>query len=192
MTKENFWKWFEENMAAIELFIVKEPRDYSIYQALSENLRQYNKFLIPEITIDEDNHFVLIISCDGIRQGIPYAEKLTEDMKPYPNWKIIKYRQPGPMEVIPVNGLNLKRKDVFLLWQKTLTNTYLLTFYVKGYSSNNPAYEIGTLLHLDHTIGEFNSMTRIENAKLERLRFFQSKRGLKTLDDLKIELDSNP
>ena len=44
---------------------------------------------------------------------------------------------------------------------------------------------------MDHTIGEYISMTKIANAQINKLGLFQSKKGLKNLDDLKIELDSN-
>ena len=44
---------------------------------------------------------------------------------------------------------------------------------------------------MDHTIGEYNSMTKVCGAKMNKLGFFQSKEGLQDLDDLKIELDTN-
>ncbi len=191
MSKEKFWDWFTNNKNSIENFILAEQRDYTIYETLSEKLEQYSEFLIPELTIAEDNKFVLIISCDGIKEGIPFANKLVEDLKPINNWTVITFRQPGPMECIPVNGLNLRRDNIFLQWQKSSSQKYSLTFYVKGLSSNNINYETGTLLHLDHTIGELNVMTRIEGIEIRKLGLFQSKKELKTLDEFKIELDNN-
>jgi len=44
---------------------------------------------------------------------------------------------------------------------------------------------------MDHTIGELNAMTRIEGVEIKKLGLFQSKKELKTLDELKIELDEN-
>jgi hypothetical protein len=137
----------------------------------------------------EDNKFVLVISCDGIKQGIPFANELVKNMRPIENWTVITFRQPGSMECIPVNGLNLKRNNIFLQWKKSSSQKYFLTFYVKGFSTHDPNYEIGTLLHMDHTIGELNAMTRIEGVEIKKLRLFQSKNELKTLDELKIELD---
>jgi hypothetical protein len=139
----------------------------------------------------EDNKFVFVISCDGIKQGIPFAERLTENLKSFDNWEIQTYRQPGPMEVIPVNGLDLKRSNILLEWRKTSSGKYYITFFVKGFSSNDPNYEIGTLLHMDHTIGEYNSMTKIEGVTIKKLGLLQSKKDLKTLDELKIDLDKN-
>lgn len=190
MTKENFWKWFDKNKAGLEIFILSDSRDYSIYEELSEKLKQYSEFLIPELTMAENNEFVLIISCDGIKKGIPYAEKLTENLRKFDNWEIQTYRQPGPMEMIPVNGLNLKRNDIYLVWKKTSSGKNNLTFFVKGFSSKDSNYEIVIFLHLHHTIGEYNAMTKIEGFEIKKLGLHQSIKDLKTLDDLKLELET--
>ncbi len=191
MTKESFWEWFENNKNSIENFISSKHNDYSIYETLSDQLNQYSEFLISELTMTEDNKFVLVISCDGIKQGIPFANELVKDMRPIEKWTVMTFRQPGSMECIPVNGLNLKRNNIFLQWQKSFSQKYFLTFYVKKFSSHDPNYEVGTLLHKDHTIGEFNGMTRIEGVEIKKLGFFQSKKELKTLDELKRELVGN-
>lgn len=191
MTREDdFWNWFASNKASLENFISSSDGDYDIYDALSEKLKQYNENLIPELTINEENEFVLIISCDGIKEGIPYAEGLTKNLQQFENWEILRFRQPGPMESIPINGKEYTRRSILLKWEKTPGQKYHLTFFVKGYSSQNPDYEISTLLHMDHTIGEYNAMTRIEGVEIKKLGLFQSKKELKTLDDLKLALDS--
>jgi hypothetical protein len=69
-------------------------------------------------------------------------------------------------------------------------NKYNLTFLPKWYSGNG-IYKKGAMLLLDHTIGEYSAMTRIEGIHFKRLGFFQSKDDLKTLDDLKVEMDVN-
>lgn len=191
MTKEDFWNWFDTNKYSLENFLSEKTRDYTIYEDLSEKLSRYSQYLIPELTINTDKRFVLVISCDGIKQGIPFAETLTENLKEFDNWVIVKYRQPSPMEFIPVNGLKLKRSSIFLEWRKTSSQKYFLTFYVKGFSSYNRNYEMCTLLHMDHTIGEYNAMTRVDGIEIKKLGLFQSKKGLSTLDDFKIELDNN-
>lgn len=50
-------------------------------------------------------------------------------------------------------------------------------------------HQTGAILHLDHTIGEYDAMTKIHNVQLKRRGIFKSKDSLKTLDDLKDELD---
>jgi hypothetical protein len=188
MAKEGFWSWFSDNREALERFISKEPRDYAIYETLTEKLRQYSDLLIPEITMNRSGGFVLIISCDGISRGIPYVESLVDGMPDFPNWEIRKFRQSGPMELIPVNGLILKRNSIFLEWEQRADLKYDVIFFVENYDKYNKNYDIGIFLHLDHTIGEYFSMTKIGKVELRKLGFFQSKKKLKTLDDLKEDI----
>jgi hypothetical protein len=189
MTRQEFWGSFEQQMPALELLISGKSSDLAGYNALSENLQAFNKYLIPEITMDQDNHYILIISCDGNREGIPAIERLMKDMKAYPDWRIIKYRQPGPMEFIPLLEQKVHRKDILLTWKKMPDEQYLITFYLKWYL-NNKTQQVGAILHMDHTLGEYDAMTRIHDAQFKSLRLFQSKKGLKTLDDLKAEIDA--
>jgi hypothetical protein len=190
MENEEFWIWFGDHKQYLEDFISEKISDYKPYNELSEKLKEFNEFLIPELTMREDGKFVLIISCDGFKEGIPFVNDLREEIREVENWEIVKFRQPDPMEFIPINGLNLKRSHIFLTWQKKPSNKYYITFYVKGFSASNPNYETATLLHMDHTIGEYFSMTRIAGVECRKLGLFQSTKGLKNLDDLKLELDN--
>ncbi len=189
MKKEEFWNWFDENKALLEDLISEKSQSYEIYESLSDKLKQYNEFLIPEITSTLENKFVLVISCDGMKQGIPFVDSLTENLRHFDNWEVVKFRQPGPMKSIPLRGLNLRRNSIFLEWEKTVTGKYKITFYVKGYSSKNDSYEIATLLHLDHTIGEYNAMTKVEGVEIKKLGLLHSKKGLKTLDEFRTEIE---
>jgi hypothetical protein len=188
MTKEEFWESFEHHMPALEELISGKTGDYAAYNALSDDLRAFNHFLVPEITMETEDRFILLISCDGCRLGSPAVEELTENIKAYPNWKIVKYRQPGAMEFIPLKGQKVYRKDILLTWEKMSNGQYELTFYLKWHL-NNETQQTGTILHLDHTIGEYYAMTKIHDMQFKSLGIFSSKNGLKTLDDLKNEMD---
>jgi len=187
-TKEEFWNWFDKNKTSLEVFISEGQRSYEIYEQLSDKLNGYSEFLIPELTMDKEDRFILVVSCDGVKQGIPFAEALTEGVKDFENWKIVKYRQPSPMKRIPFGGIRLKRKDIYLTWNEPVAGKYHIIFFVKGHNEQNQHYEGATLLHMDHTIGEYNAMTRIEGVTIKRLGLWQSKKGLKTLDDLAVAL----
>jgi hypothetical protein len=174
-------------MPALEQLISGESGDYAAYNALSDDLRAFNHYLVPELTMDTENRFILLISCDGCRLGSPAVEEITENIKAYPNWKIVKYRQPGVMEFIPLQGQKVYWKDILLTWEKTPNGQYILTFHLKWHLYNE-TQQTGAILHLDHTIGEYDAMTRIHDVQFKRLGIFASKGGLKTLDDLKVEL----
>lgn len=188
MTKQEFWKSFEQHIPALEQMISGKTRDHAAYGALSDDLHAYNEYLVPEITMDTENRFVLVISCDGFKQGSPAVEDLTSNIKDYPNWKIIKYRQPGPMAFIPLKGQKVHRKDILLTWEKMSNGQYKLIFHLKWYQ-NNQTQQTGAILHLDHTIGEYDAMTRIHDVQFKSLALFGTKDNLKTLDDVKAEMD---
>jgi hypothetical protein len=175
-------------MPALEELITGRTGDYGAYNALSDDLRAFNELLVPEITMDTDNRYVLLISCDGCRQGSPAVEELTDDVDVYPNWKIVKYRQPGAMKFIPLKGQKVYRKDILISWEKTPDGQYDLIFHLKWYLSNQ-TQKTGAILHLDHTIGEYDAMTRVRNVEFRSRGIFRSKVRLKTLDDLKAEMD---
>ena len=75
-------------------------------------LQLFNDHLVPEITMDKEDRCILVISCVGFRQSVSALEQLTEGIIEYANWKVVKYRQPGPMEFIPLNGQKVKRKNI--------------------------------------------------------------------------------
>ena len=187
-TKEEFWNWFDENKTSLEVFISEGQRSYEIYEQLSDKLNGYSEFLIPELTMDKEDRFILVISCDGMKQGIPDVEALTENVRIFDNWVIVKYRQPSPMKRIPFGGVSLKRKNIYLTWSETVSNKYQIVFFVRGYNEQNQHYEGATILHMDHSIGEYNAMTRIEGVTIKKLGLWQSKKDLKTLDDLAVAL----
>jgi hypothetical protein len=187
MTKNDFWYWFEQYMPALERLISTDSGDYTEYNALSAKLSEFNEVLVPEITMEKEL-YVLIISCDGNQEGIPAVEELTEGVREFPNWKIVKYRQPGSMEFIPVDGHEVKRDTIWLDWEKTPGGKYNLTFFRK-WNSSKRLYQTGAMLHLDHAIGEYNAMTRVGGIEFKKLGLFQSVDGLRTLDDLKAEME---
>jgi hypothetical protein len=88
MSKQEFWESFEQLMPALEQLISGDREDYVAYNALSDNLHNYSKFLIPEITLDADGHYVLIISCEGYKQGIAAVESITRILRSIPNGKL--------------------------------------------------------------------------------------------------------
>jgi hypothetical protein len=188
MTKQEFWSSFEHHMPALERLLSGETTDYTAYNALSADLHAFNEYLVPEITGSKDSGFTLIISCDDFRQGSPAVEELTKDISVIQNWTIKKYRQPGAMEFIPVNGRKVFRKDILLTWEKLPNQQYTLTFYFKWYQ-HNQTHKTGAILHLDHTIGEYAAMTNIRGVEFKSLPLFGSKSDLKNLDDLKAQME---
>jgi len=189
MGKAEFWNWFEENLNQLEYFMISKSQDYTIYDELTEKLQDYNELLIPELYIDEYDKFVLIISCDGVREGIPAVENLMENIKSYEGWTIRKFRSQTDFKTIPYRGVNLNKKDILLKWEANEDGKFDLDIFIIGFHLLNDDLKAATFLHLDHCIGEYNMMTRIGYVEISMLGFFQSKKGLRNLNDLKLHLN---
>ena len=89
-------------------------------------------------------------------------QTLTEGVQDFENWQIVKYSQPSPKKRIPIGDITLKPKNIYLTWNELKAGKYYINFFVKGYDEQNKHYEGAAILHMDHTIGEYNAMTRIE------------------------------
>ena len=60
-------------------------------------------------------------------------------------------------------GQTVELKDLFEVWNNLFRR--MLHFLCEGLFFENSNYETGTLLHLDHNIGEYNAMTKVLGVK---------------------------
>lgn len=99
MTAKEFWDWFLTKEKDIAYFINSKPDDYSLFEELTNRLKGYHELVIPELTGDKDNNNILILSCDGRRNGIEPVELLYNSAPGIPGWKIQKFRAPGHVQL---------------------------------------------------------------------------------------------
>ena len=67
-----------------------------LVDSLNAKIDNYDETLTFELNYDSLKQFEFIISCGGVRKGIPSFEKLVSAAPPTLTWKIFKYRQPEP------------------------------------------------------------------------------------------------
>jgi hypothetical protein len=190
MTKEKeFWDWFIENKSGLEKFINSDGNDYTLFNNLTEKVKKYNKDLLPEITINSKNEFVLIITCDGMKAAIPHVITLCDSAPTIPNCVIQKFRQPGYFGKINFGGLSYGPEDIKI---KSTPNSgkFDIIIYVKGYTESDHRYGNLAFIYLDHFLGEYNVMTKIGTIALQKLGLFTNKKGLISLDELKKQVVS--
>ncbi len=191
MTKEEFWTWFDSEKEKLERLFDGKGEDYDgIFNSLSVNLKQYSEFLIPDLKKVDENQFILVIGCDGVKKGAQYVESLVDINRRFGNWSVQKYSDPDPEEVVLVNGSTIKRSRILLTWDKLPSKNYHVVFFKKGFSIDL-RYKAGVVRHLQQTVGEFNSLTRIETIEFRKFPLFKSSEKLYDLDDLKAEIDNN-
>ena len=184
MTEKQFWNWFQDNKIKLEEFIRSNSNDYSLYTELTNQLKAYNENVIPELTIDTSDNHVLIISCDGRRDGIEYVERLYDAKPPIDKWVVQKYRAPGHVIELNYGGLEFKSNDVRVRY--FLANDfYNIELFIKGYNDSDDRYKSLAFLYLDHLVGEYNVMTKIGDIEFKKLGFFTSTSDKVTLQEFR-------
>ena len=160
--KEIFWKWFLKNQTKLENFISSENRNYAIYNELTKQLKKFNDLLFPEITIDKENNFILIITPDGIRDGVNPTIEIVKSAPIIRGWKIKKFRQASDKISLNFKGLQFTYDDIkiwryFILEQDKVDISVL----IKNYDEKDNRYISLAFLYLDHILGEYNVLTRV-------------------------------
>ncbi|WMJ75526.1 hypothetical protein RCC89_20530 [Cytophagaceae bacterium ABcell3] len=103
--EEAFWNWFLENKTKIEEFLDSNEKDFSIYNELTDRIQEYNELLFPELTKTNEGKYVLIITPDGIEDGVLPTQKLGESHPKVKNWIVKKFRQPRDEIFLSFNGV---------------------------------------------------------------------------------------
>jgi hypothetical protein len=162
MKAKRFWKWFLRNKSNLEDFIQSNQENYSIYNKLTRKIQKVDTLLFPEITIDSEKRFNLIITCDGIAEGLKSVISLGDSAPVVDKWVIKKFRQPCDKMSLNFQDLKFELDDI-KVWrefdlEKGKVNIVIL---LNNYDSNDNRFKALAFLYLDHFIGEFNTITRV-------------------------------
>jgi hypothetical protein len=160
MTENEIWNWFSKNNKDLIDFLHSDMSDYSIYNEFTGLVQQFSEYLFPEITGHESGKYVLIITCDSRREGIPFVEKLCNAAPIFENWIIEKYRKPGHILQLNFNGLEFEAEDVKVNYQMT-NGIYDIKILIANYNRDDDRYKSLAFLYLDHFVGEYAVMTKI-------------------------------
>jgi hypothetical protein len=183
MNEFEFWNWFSSNKKVVEDFINSESNDYTPYEILTAKIKEYHPDVIPELTVDQANNFVLIVSCDGIRSGMEPVENLVTAAPQIDKWIIQKFRQPGAVIDLNFQGLDFKARNIKA---KYFLNDGLvdIELYIKGFKEIDKRYKSLAFLYLDHLVGEYLVMTKIGTIRFRNLGLFTDTSNMKTLPEL--------
>lgn len=160
--KENFWKWFSEHQDELETFIKTEDRDYQIYHALTDELKKFSELLYPEITIHENGKYVLIITPDGIMDGIEPTREIVAAAPAYDKWEIVRFRQPIDEPVLEYNGIEYEADDIEILYElDEKEGKAHIQVFIRNMNKDEKNYQALAFLYMDHILGEFNTITKV-------------------------------
>lgn len=186
--EEKFWNWFVENKGRVENFIDSDHTDYSIYRKLTGEIQKYDRKLFPELTKNEDDKYVLIITPDGIKEGVEPTKNLAANCPEIDNWIIVKFRQPADGIVLNYKGLEYPSTDIEILAKIDHEREVVdINVFIRNMNKDEVLYQSLAFLYLDHILGEFNSITKVgfidfhhldENKKVENSISLQELRKL--------------
>jgi len=160
--EEKFWKWFELNKTELEKFTNSDHSNTLIYNRLTKAMKKYNSILFPELTMSDDDQYVMIITPDGHPDGIESTRKLFDSKPELENWVIKRFRQPTDTIHLNFNGVEYTSSDVEILPQVNNQNDKInIKVFIRNMNKDEKNYQTLAFLYLDHILGEYNTMTKI-------------------------------
>lgn len=160
--EEKFWNWFQNNLTDIEAFIDSDLKDYSVYNLLSKKIKKYNKNLFPELTKNKENKYILIITPDGMKEGVEATKKLGESHPDFDNWEIKKFRQPTDKILLNINGLKYPASDIKILPKVDYEREKVdIQVFINNMKKDEKKYQHLAFLYFDHILGEFNTIMKV-------------------------------
>ncbi len=149
---------------------VSDERIYSLFDTLSEHLKDYCEGLVFEIGYDEtSNTYELVISADGDKKLFPQVERLVGGAPTMKNWKITAFRQPkGNKQSIQYQGYTFDPAKIFFHPLKDSPDSTKVNIEIvyPGYEETNRNLFLGgTFLLLDALLGE--KSTELDIAHLD-------------------------
>ena len=175
--EKDFWNWFVKNKSEIEKFIDSDFSDYSIYNQLTRKLKPYSSILFPELTKNENDEYVLIITPDGDEKGIEPTKKLFDKHPKMENWLVRKYRQPCDEIGLNFDGVEYPSRDIEIIPEFEDKDKVDLRIFVRNLNKDEKRYRSLAYLYLDHILGEFNSITKIRYVDFYHLDDGKSVKG---------------
>ena len=152
-----FWTWFTQN----ENKIIGILDDRSFATTLKAKMEEYYPVLTFELGPAEEGKYNFYISCDGLREGLPYVELLGTAAPELPKWNIIKYKQPHKeVTDIMIDGLQLGPKEITVSY--TVSIKWIdLKLFIDGFNEKDDRYNHISFLLLDALLGEYAMMTKV-------------------------------
>lgn len=191
-TKKEFWDWFVKNKTKLEEFIKSDNRDYSTYNQLTNKLQGFNKLLFPEITIDENDNFVLIITPDGIKEGMIPTKEIVDSAPSIDNWVVKKYRQATDKMDLNFRDLEFKYDDI-KIWRKfNIEEVNVdIAVLIRNFNEKDTRFISLAFLYLDHILGEYNVLSRV--GQIDFLGWDKLSDKIETIDllSLRKEIEDN-
>jgi len=157
-TAEEFWLWFASESANLKAM---DPA--KMMQLLGFQVADFAKDVIFGVfTAEIDEVWTLEISAGGVEATISQVFSLTESAPNIPGWEFVAFKQAGGLNSIKFNGIDLDFSAIraVLVRSDGPRQNVILYMPIPEDTPIEKCQELG-FIALDHTIGEYNVMTKI-------------------------------
>jgi hypothetical protein len=160
--EDKFWSWFVSNKSKLEQFIDSDHHDVSIYHELTRQIKKYNRHLFAELTKSVTNDYILIITPDGIKDGVAATKSLSDAHPVIDHWEIKRFRQPVDEILLNFNGVQFPSSDIEILPKINRERGLVdIEVFIRNMNNDENSYKSLAFLYLDHILGEFNTITKV-------------------------------
>lgn len=160
--KDKFWDWFIKNKSKIEKFIQNPEVGGEIYDELTVKMKEFNDLLFPELMIDKNDDYILIITPDGISKGVKPTQELAENHPEIKNWTVKKFRQATDDVSLSINSVEYPLEDIEILHELDAEREKVdIRVFIRNMHKDEKGYQHLAFLYFDHILGEFNTITRV-------------------------------
>lgn len=168
----DFWNWF---IAYESKFYsaVKEQGDVEqlFFNQLTPKLDQIKEGIWFLVGMSDDDTVELILTADGILKNIVFVEELVAAAPDIPNWKITGLKQPlaSNQYGIEMEGYKFDDKTMKFYAEEHTNMPDEIDIVITHQDLNEDNRQIitsGVYIAIDHTLGELNSITTIDNLNI--------------------------
>lgn len=162
--EKKLWEWFKNYSARFK----SEDLDDQIYSELHDRLTDIHSSLVFEMSVKNKNTRTLVISCDGIKEGIPSVKKVVSSAPHIDGWNVVAFRQPIKESVtLEADKIKLSTDDIKFDFNEAPNDTIDVMIYIDGVNNKNKDdYLRASFVLIDAAIGEYQAMTKIRHLDL--------------------------
>ncbi|GAB5400641.1 MAG: hypothetical protein Aureis2KO_22260 [Aureisphaera sp.] len=166
---DDFWNWFEQNEKKF-FKVLKNQGNIKRYffNKLELKLNELKEGFWFLAGMFDDNTAELILTADGVIKNIVFVEELVESAPKMSNWKITALKQPSGSNYfgIEMDGYKFdeSKLNFYSTVHESMPDEIDITITHRDFNENNrTVITNGVYLALDNSLGELNSITKIDS-----------------------------
>lgn len=191
--EQAFWKWFDANKSILADGMIRG--DAELQHLTSSRIRAEMAKVRPGLGFlmhgKEDGTHGFIVTADGAKDNIAAVQSLVAAAPAMEGWSAAAFRPRAAMTRVKYRGVELGVDDVWFQAFRGPEGQIGITLYVRGLPKENYGKEAGAaILLLDHALGEYDSLTKIDSLEAEPLPDDPAGAGLRPFLEIVPLIDS--